>query len=484
MIEPRMEIKLGAKVSATDGASGRVQRVVVDPLESQIISLIVRPGLLANHSVLVPIRHVTEAEDDEIHLNISRAQVKELQGVNPAQYHELVETRQGFIERLAHQSQSSSVNSDSKTAALQNNPVLMIQPDQRVYAQGRPAGEVSRLLFSPTGQVKAFVFGKSPLLKSAVIIPAEYVSGVDQMGVHLALDVDELNSLTEYASDRAIAARVEAVLWNEGFTRSSGTNAFKVEALDGVVTLKGHVATSMIKARMERSIRRIRSVVDVDNRLIADDELEISVAQEIARHHLTQQGSIFVGASRGVIHLNGKLSDPENRLAAERYAAGVPQVRGVVNTIQAPGVSRQAAARAIFPQVNDQVYASDMYLGRVEHVVINPENRLVAEIVVRGEFPDLGRSQPEMKTYQLPLQKRLVSIPAGSIRHTAPGGVHLTEKAWNVAKYADFHVSSYITPGEGWQPPYPYQGSEVYLKHIQTGTGRRVIVTVAAMIEG
>jgi osmotically-inducible protein OsmY/sporulation protein YlmC with PRC-barrel domain len=464
MIEPRMEIKLGAKVSATDGASGRVQRVVVDPLDSQIISLIVRPGLLANHSVLVPIRYVIGAADEEVHLNISRAQVTELQGVNPAQYHELVEARQGFIDRFSNQPQFSSIDTGSKTGAIQNNPVLMIQPDQRVYAQGRPAGEVSRLLFSPTGHVKAFVLRKFPLTKPAVIVPAEYVSGVDQMGVHLALDVDELNSLTEYASDQAIAVRVEAVLWNEGFTRSSGTNAFKVEVLDGVVTLNGHVANSMIKSRIQRSMRRIRSVVDVENRLIADDELEISVAQEIARHHLTQQGSIFVGASRGVIHLNGKLSDPENRLAAERCAAGVPQVRGVVNTIQAPGVSRQAAARAIFPQVNDEVYASDMYLGRVEHVVINPENRLVAEIVVRGGFPDFAQSKPGMKTYQLPLHERLVSIPVGAIRHTSPGGVHLSEKAWRVAKCPDFHSGSYIRPAQGWQPPYPYQRSEVYLK--------------------
>lgn len=464
MIEPRMEIRPGAKVSATDGTSGRVQRVVVDPLKSQITSLIIRPGLLANHSVLVPMRHVIAAEDDEIHLNISRAQVKELQGVNPAQYHELVETRQGFIERLAHQSQSSSVNSDSKTAAVQNNPVLMIQPDQRVYAQGKPAGEVSRLLFSPTGQVKAFVLRKSPLLKPAVIVPAETVRGVDPMGVHLALNLEELNALTEYASDQAIASRVDNLLWQEGFKRGSGRRAFDVEVLDGVVTVRGHVATAMIKARMERSIRLMRSVVDVDNRLIADDELAIIVAQKLARQPLDQPGSILVGANHGVIHLNGKLSDPKDRWAAGLYAASVPQVRGVINTIRVPGVAQREAPGVLFPRINDQVYASDMHLGRIEHVVINPENRLVSQIVVRGEFPDVGRSRPEMKTYQLPLQKRLVSIPVGSIRHTSAGGVHLSEKAWRLAKHPDFRSGSYISPAQGWQPPYPYQRSEVYLK--------------------
>ena len=83
--------------------------------------------------------------------------------------------------------------------------------------------------------------------------------------------------------------------------------ALCVDVRDGVVTLRGHVASRSHRARAEKVARQTRGVRELHDELVADDDLEIRVAQALSRDPRTRAYYIQVHASQGVVHLVGTL---------------------------------------------------------------------------------------------------------------------------------------------------------------------------------
>jgi hypothetical protein len=255
--------------------------------------------------------------------------------------------------------------------------------------------------------------------------------------------------------------------------RAIDYDAIDIHIHDGVVTLRGFASTLMIKKRAERAAHAVPGVLEVDNRIMTDEEITLAVSRALGRDERTRHLRILVSARHGVVTLNGELDSAEERSVVEDVAASVPQVRGVVNYIRAPGVIVEAdEQRVLQPRVRQDVYAEDMFLGHVERVILSPQNRLVTAIVVRGEFPDLERAKPGMLPYEVPREERQVLLPIGSVRFVTISGVLLTLEAMDAARYPDFEPGNFLAPAPDWQPPYPYEHSDILLDSDRTITER------------
>jgi hypothetical protein len=227
------------------------------------------------------------------------------------------------------------------------------------------------------------------------------------------------------------------------------------------VTLSGHVATAADRRRAGRAIDKVRGARAFQNELVADDDLVNLVAQALADDERTHAETIFVAVHHGIVILSGLWNSALARAAAEECAAAVPFVRGVNNYIQAPGtVGNHAEAQTVQPRFGQEVFASDMALGRVERLIIDPLSRRVAAMVVIGRFPDLGHAARHMRSYEMPTQERHVVIPISAVGFVTATLVQLNVAGMVAARWADFAPSNFPIPDKTWRPPYPFAVSE------------------------
>jgi len=129
--------------------------------------------------------------------------------------------------------------------------------------------------------------------------------------------------------DRALLLEIEQRMWDDPILRSVDLPAISVEVEDGAVTLRGHVSGAERRQRAELTVRKVGGVRSVRNELVTADELEIRVAQALARDVRTHRQHVQVRVAQGDVELSGQVeSVSAGRIAAE-IAAAVPDVRHV-----------------------------------------------------------------------------------------------------------------------------------------------------------
>jgi osmotically-inducible protein OsmY/sporulation protein YlmC with PRC-barrel domain len=430
MIEQRLEVKIGSAVLTTDGDYGRLQQVILDPRRARVAALAVRKnGLVNSHTVVVPQAAVVAAADTEVQLTLSGEQADAL----------------------------PEYRSDTRQDPL----ALGLHAGWQVFCRDEHVGQVSLALLDSGGRVSGFVMHIGHLPGRDVIVPVDWVNKVDQHNVYLSVDRSALKDQPDYYPDEAIASEVNDALWADDIVRETDYHDLDVSVNAGLVTLTGHTQTSGIKARAEQAACSARGALGVENRLVVDDELVMDVAQTLAHNARTRGQMISVYARQGVITLNGAVSSAEVRTAAEECAASVPRVRAIVNYLRAPGVALDAEdQRVLQPGRGCAVYASDMPIGHVERVIINPRNRRVTAIVVHGELPDLKSDQPYPLPINLPQQARRVVVPISAMR-VVTTSISLNITSLEAARCQEFDPASYVLPAANWQPPYPYRWEDV-----------------------
>ena len=233
---------------------------------------------------------------------------------------------------------------------------------------------------------------------------------------------------------------------------------------DGVATLTGHVAQASNQTRAAAIVRAIPGVTMVVNHLVTDEELMITVAQTLGHNPQTEQETIQVNVQHGVVYLGGFVNRTPMRAIAGQVAATVPQVRGIINVIQAPGnVQEPGEEDFVQPRVGSILYATDGQVGYVQQVVIDPRTRRVAAVVVHAQFAvpqDLDWTHLPTERLQ---PKHNILIPIHSIRCADSGALFLTLKSAEAACFATFNPSSFVPPAAGWLAPFPYTSSDVLL---------------------
>ena len=77
---------------------------------------------------------------------------------------------------------------------------------------------------------------------------------------------------------------------------------------------------------------------------ILDESLRAAILDVFAADSRTASADLRVGVLNGIAHLAGTVDSLAKRAAVEELARQVPDVRGVVNRIEAPGAPSPARA--------------------------------------------------------------------------------------------------------------------------------------------
>ncbi len=212
-----MDIKIGSTVETTDGKTGHIQRIVMDPSTRQITHLVLRLGWLAPRDVVIPIRSVEEWDESRIALNIDRDQLEHMPDfierhfVSPADDWEWPE---GYPDETVLSLTTPSMVSGSEVNVYgaeyeplmieedQNIPVgsAVIEEGMKVFADGRDVGEVTEVEFDHATDRVTSIVVKSSEIGGSRKVPAERIVDIKEGEVHLALSATELESLPEAES--------------------------------------------------------------------------------------------------------------------------------------------------------------------------------------------------------------------------------------------------------------------------------------------
>jgi hypothetical protein len=196
--------------------------------------------------------------------------------------------------------------------------------------------------------------------------------------------------------------------------------------------------------------------------LVPDDKIIREVAGALGKIEHVYGVKFFTGARNGVVVLNGEVSSTNVRLLAEECAANIPGVRGVINNVRAPGVDLKAEdQRFLQPSIGEQIYFRNGVCGKVERVIINPNNQRVVAMVVRGQYSALEKDPRFMAYGEEQTPERLVIIPISTMRYLTKSAGFLNIDSAEAARFSDYDRSRFIAPREDWTPPYPYCRNEV-----------------------
>lgn len=348
--------------------------------------------------------------------------------------------------------------------------VLPVAVGQKVFCSDEYAGSIISLLSDSEGWVDAIVVQIQGLWRHKVIVPSDWIENITEEKVYLSIGKSELRNLSPYRSDAALTAEVNKALWEDVLLRRTEYRQIHVKVKNSIVYLYGYVSLPSVKERAERAALKTDSIWKVENLLTIDSELQIAVAQAIGKDPRTKKGRIFIGSHNGFITLSGEASNLEVRTAAQEKAVSIPKVRGVLNSIRVPGVDiKTADQRALQPMIGAGIYATDLLIGVVEKVEINPDNRLATAILANAVFPDPTQMGSNwLWNEHLYVESRII-IPIDMIRHQSESDIFLKVKGREAAALEAFDTSSYASPDENWQPPYPYKRADILIvRHSET----------------
>jgi osmotically-inducible protein OsmY len=272
--------------------------------------------------------------------------------------------------------------------------------------------------------------------------------------------------------DAALKENIASALWKDVVLRALDYSEIDVHVNNGVVTLNGHIGGKRSQSRVNNALQDIAGIVELRNQLILDDKLTLDVASALGRLEQAHNCKFFTGASHGVISLNGTVRNEHVKLLAEKYASEIPNTRGVINNIKAPGEKSVLSPQPFLqPVIGETIYFLDWVSGIIKQVIINPDNRLVIAMIVQWKFADQRHELDPSADGKIHSQERLVIVPMEVVRYMTRVSGFLTINSSETDRYMDFDPDYLVAPDTGWVPPYPYCPDDVLfpVSHQQAG---------------
>jgi hypothetical protein len=203
-------------------------------------------------------------------------------------------------------------------------------------------------------------------------------------------------------------------------------------------------------------------LLGIQNNLILDDKLAHEVAASLGILEHTYGCKFFTGASHGVVTIHGTVSDENVKLLAEKRVSANPNVRAVINNVHVSGAERELQdQRFLQPTIGQNIYFLDGLSGVVRQVIINPDNRRVVAMILRGQFANQPQELKSTNGAQARTPERLIVVPVDLIRYMtkASGFLHLHSN--ESKRYVDFDPTHFYPPGNDWKAPFPYCRNDV-----------------------
>ncbi len=339
----RAEFVAGSPVYVDDQEIGKLEQVIYSPARRQVIAIVVGKGVIFHEDVVIPADVVLEASEDGVRL--SRA-VAEPEGASAYREENFVHAPEQWKvpEGLPRQKVLFAIpglHTASIFAAIGEAPnaeggTVTISQGTRVVSHAGPLGHILVVMVdSSTGQATHVAVQSRPLLGRSVIVPLDWASRISADEIFIEADREQLMRLPEYRPDADILEDVWEALWAVYPIRALELDAIQVQVRDGVVTLKGNVASPTHRHLAVQATQKVPGVLRVEDELIADDELEAAVARQLSRDELLAKSYIRVESDLGTVTLMGKVSSRDLERRALELAGQVPGVRSVVSNLQA-----------------------------------------------------------------------------------------------------------------------------------------------------
>ena len=278
----------GTHVVIPDGRAGRVREAILAPRSSRISHVVLRRGLRG--IATLPLNRVTQEADGTLVLPRDQKMSGDAQ------------PRRGSI----HFSPRNVVHcGDASSLPL------------RGFLLDSGDNAVTSLLAGPRGNPKVIAIDKVKNLGS---------------GSPSATDIQMLD-LPTYRTAYEAQLRAEGALRNADPTGGASYQAVQVEVRDGTAYLTGNVRLPVQKADAERAVRRASGVIDVQSDIATDQDIQIAIAEAIARAGLTRSGTVLVKSSLGRVTLTGSLASNERVQHAASLAGATDGVHEVATGI-------------------------------------------------------------------------------------------------------------------------------------------------------
>ncbi len=109
--------------------------------------------------------------------------------------------------------------------------------------------------------------------------------------------------------------------------------SINIDVRDQVVTLRGYVADASQTEEVARLVRSVPGVLQIDRKLITDEDLSRTVTEAIRRDAAASAAQVLVKAHDGTVDITGEAPDRATARAIERVAGQVPGVLVLHNMV-------------------------------------------------------------------------------------------------------------------------------------------------------
>lgn len=338
----RAEFVVGSPVFVDTQQVGTLEQLVYSPAQRRVTALVIGKGILFHEDILVPSELVIEASEQGVRLKRIPEGIgeptpfRESQFVQPPEGWEPpkgIERRRVLFALPGWHGPTALVQQAG--ARDQDGRPVIIGPKTQVLSHAGTLGHVLMVMQdSSTGEVTHVVVQSRPLLGREIIVPLDWASKVTEDEIFIEADREQLMRLPQYRPDQEILADVWEALWSVYAIRSLGLDSIEVEVKDGVVTLKGNIASPSHRFLAVRAASQVAGVLRVADELVADDDLEAAVARQLAQDERLAKLFIRVDSDLGVVSLFGTVPSEELAQRAIDVASRTPGVRRVVNRLQ------------------------------------------------------------------------------------------------------------------------------------------------------
>jgi uncharacterized protein YrrD len=211
-----MEFRMDAGVHTADNEQiGHVERVVLDPRAKEVTHLIIRKGLLFAEDKVMPVEWVASATEERITLRPDVGDLEALPDFEqsrfvtvekedytptlpsqryplPLYYYPTATGEPDTVFDKRHTVEEEEQNIPEGTVALKEGAKV-------ISADGEHVGDVERIFTYPrTDKASHLVVSEGLLLKEQKLVPAHWITELEEEDVHLAVGSQLLDKLPEY----------------------------------------------------------------------------------------------------------------------------------------------------------------------------------------------------------------------------------------------------------------------------------------------
>lgn len=295
LISEMLNFHFGNKIFCSDGDGGVLAQVLFDPVTNSMAYIGVKQGRLFGKNVYLSFDSVLSATAEGITLRVTRSDVFKATSEMP-----------GYTTL-----DNKSVVENTKSAAKGSLLLVAVHPT---------TGELAYIV------VHDLRPGQDILLRKTNI------TSLATGRIMVSIDERELRSLPSYRPDRVLQQEVEAALFD--FTPLHiDLKAITARVIDSVLYLDGNISSALRSDVMLDRISGVEGLVEIKNRVVADDTLAADLALALGQDAQTRDLPIGVYPRLGVVRLSGAVRNGQQKTAAGEIAKNFPGVRSVTNDL-------------------------------------------------------------------------------------------------------------------------------------------------------